>query len=154
MPTSQESIADIGSLKLFERCGRQQRSYIDRVSTVVEVRARSACCRQGEVGREFFVVLTGSLVVLRNGALVATLGAGDWFGELALDWRAHRSASVWTLQDSRLLVFSTREYRSLRRACQSVAETIDAVAHVRLLSLRRETTPAPKKRGAPVGVSR
>lgn len=50
--------------------------------------------RQGEVGTGFFVIATGGARVVRDGRTVATLGPGDFFGELSvLDGRP-RTAQV------------------------------------------------------------
>jgi cAMP-dependent protein kinase regulator len=42
----------------------------------------SAIVSQGEIGTDFFVILQGAVVVLRDGEPVAELGPGAFFGEL------------------------------------------------------------------------
>ena len=50
--------------------------------------------RQGEVGTGFFMVARGAVRVVRDGATIARLGPGDFFGELSvLDGRP-RTAQV------------------------------------------------------------
>jgi CRP-like cAMP-binding protein len=40
--------------------------------------------RQGEIGTGFFVIVSGGARVIRDGAVIARLGPGDFFGELSV----------------------------------------------------------------------
>jgi len=76
--------------------------------------------REGEQGRELFVVLEGEMEVQkrsRNGNEVrlALLGPGDWFGEMSVLDVQPRSASVRALAPSRLLVFRAQDLDALYR---------------------------------------
>ena len=50
--------------------------------------------RQGEIGTGFFVVISGRVRVVRDGTVVATLGDGEFFGELSVLDRQPRNAMV------------------------------------------------------------
>jgi CRP-like cAMP-binding protein len=50
--------------------------------------------RQGEIGTGFFVVVEGAVRVVRDGAVVARLGPGEFFGELSVLDRMPRNATV------------------------------------------------------------
>ena len=63
-------------------------------ATTVEFPAGHVIARQGEIGTGFFVVVSGGVRVVRDGAVVAQLGPGDFFGELSILDRMPRSASV------------------------------------------------------------
>ena len=60
----------------------------------VTVPAGQAVVTQGEVGDRFFVIESGEADVVGDGRVVATLGPGDGFGEIALLRRTRRTASV------------------------------------------------------------
>ncbi len=49
---------------------------------------------QGEVGDRFYVVLSGTVEVIRDGTLLAELEEGDFFGETALIFDCLRTADV------------------------------------------------------------
>jgi CRP/FNR family transcriptional regulator, cyclic AMP receptor protein len=63
-------------------------------ATPVDFPAGHVIARQGEIGTGFFVVVTGRVRVVRDGSVVATLGAGDFFGELSVLDRQPRNAMV------------------------------------------------------------
>jgi CRP-like cAMP-binding protein len=50
--------------------------------------------RQGEIGTGFFVIVEGGVRVVRDGAVVARLGPGEFFGELSVLDRMPRNATV------------------------------------------------------------
>ena len=54
--------------------------------------------RQGEPGATFYIIADGHAAVSRDGAHVARLGPGDFFGELALLNRRPRAATVTALE--------------------------------------------------------
>jgi CRP/FNR family transcriptional regulator, cyclic AMP receptor protein len=63
-------------------------------ATQVDFPAGHVIARQGEIGTGFFVVIEGRVRVVRDGVLVATLGPGDFFGELSVLDRQPRNAMV------------------------------------------------------------
>ncbi|GAA1940522.1 MFS transporter [Agromyces allii] len=60
----------------------------------VSVEAGTAVFEQGEVGDRYYVVEAGEAEVLGDGRVVATLGSGEGFGEIALLRSTRRTASV------------------------------------------------------------
>jgi MFS family permease len=68
----------------------------------VEVPARHVVFLQGDVGEHFFVIESGEADVIGDGHVVATLGPGVGFGEIALLRRIRRTATVRATSDLRL----------------------------------------------------
>jgi CRP/FNR family transcriptional regulator, cyclic AMP receptor protein len=103
--------------------------------------------KEGERGHEFLIVLDGTVTVARGGRVVATLGPGDWFGELALlDEGARRTATV--VAETRVDVgfLSRQDFDGLLRDLPAVASQIRATAATRRAELGHEPTerdPAP-----------
>lgn len=58
--------------------------------------------RQGDEADRFFILVDGGVEIERDGEVLATLGAGAFFGESALLVRGRRSATVTTVADSSL----------------------------------------------------
>ncbi|MFC7727499.1 MFS transporter [Nocardioides sp. GCM10028917] len=67
-----------------------------------EVPAGALVFEQGDVGDRYYVVESGQVDVVGDGRLLATLGAGEGFGEIALLRRSARTASVAARTDVRL----------------------------------------------------
>jgi CRP-like cAMP-binding protein len=64
------------------------------VATSVDFPTGHVIARQGDIGMGFFVVIAGMVRVVRDGEVVARLGAGEFFGELSVLDRMPRNASV------------------------------------------------------------
>jgi CRP/FNR family transcriptional regulator, cyclic AMP receptor protein len=62
----------------------------------VDFPAGHVIARQGEIGTGFYVIISGRVRVVRDGAVVATLGDGEFFGELSVLDRQPRNAMVAT----------------------------------------------------------
>ena len=69
--------------------------------------------REGRIGRELFLILTGSVAVTQQGRRVNTLGAGDFFGELAAMDPGPRNATVTALSDLDVLIIGPREFSAM-----------------------------------------
>jgi CRP-like cAMP-binding protein len=72
--------------------------------------------REGELGAEMFYILHGSSIVTARGQtgddeVLATLHAGDCFGEMSLIEVAPRSATVRATEDAVLLSLSAKDLR-------------------------------------------
>jgi hypothetical protein len=76
----------------------------------LEVPADQAVFSQGDVGDRYFVVEAGEVDVVGDGAVVATLGPGEGFGEIALLRRTRRTASVVARTDVRLLALRSDHF--------------------------------------------
>ena len=68
---------------------------------------------EGDRGREFFVIISGNVEVRRKGRKLATLGPGNFVGEMALLSREPRSATVTALTPLDVLVIIDRAFIAL-----------------------------------------
>jgi len=69
--------------------------------------------REGEPGRELFLVVEGQAVVSLRGDALATVGAGEFVGEMTLFERAPRSATVTALTPLHVLVAGAGSFGAL-----------------------------------------
>jgi CRP-like cAMP-binding protein len=88
--------------------------------------------RQGETGREFMIIERGTASVQRNGVEVGTMGAGDFFGELAMIAEAPRTATVIATEDLTVWMLSRHEFSSLLHRNPSIAMNVLVSAVKRL----------------------
>lgn len=104
-----EVIRHFQRIPLFESVSKKGIRSIVQAATETDVRAGKMLVREGQHGRELYVVLTGTAVVTQKGRKVAELVPGDFFGEMAFLCPASRSATVKAYSDMRLLVLGPRE---------------------------------------------
>jgi CRP-like cAMP-binding protein len=103
----------IRRVPLFARCNRKELAEIASHADEIDLPQGKTLIRQGERGREFFVLLDGEAEVERDGEHVQTLGAGDFFGEIALVSKVPRTATVTATTPVRALVITDRDFRAL-----------------------------------------
>lgn len=106
-------LATFRSMPIFRDCTDDELRHLDAVADEVAVPQGRALVRQGELGREFVVIIEGTAEVVRDGEVVATLGAGDHFGELALLVDHPRNATVTATTDLTLQVIDRRGFQNL-----------------------------------------
>jgi CRP-like cAMP-binding protein len=68
----------------------------------VDVAVGGVVFQQGDVGDHYFVIESGAADVIGDGRVVATLGPGLGFGEIALLRRVRRTATVRATTDLRM----------------------------------------------------
>jgi CRP-like cAMP-binding protein len=89
---------------------------------------------EGAAGYSFYVLCDGCAAVTHEGATVAQLGPGDFFGEAAIVGAGRRNASVTITEPSEVLVMFGTEFRRLQQLYPDVAAAIDSAAEQRLAS--------------------
>ncbi len=87
---------------------------------LIELAPGDTVFREGDSGREMFVVLDGEMEVLRRSkrdfeARVAILGPNDWFGEMSILDVMPRSATVRVVAPSKLLRITAHDLDALYR---------------------------------------
>ena len=81
--------------------------------------------REGEPGREMFVVQAGRVRISKRVGEVetalATLGQGEFFGEMSILNNRPRTATATVVEDARLLVIDPRTFDAMLRGNAEVA---------------------------------
>jgi CRP/FNR family transcriptional regulator, cyclic AMP receptor protein len=104
---------NIASIWLFSECSAKEIRSISQVADPVTVPAGRVLVKEGTVGRELYLIVSGSASVTRKGKTVATLGPGQHFGELSLLDRRPRNATVTSKTEMELLVIGQRQFNAL-----------------------------------------
>ena len=108
-----EKLELLKRVPLLSGLGRREIEEVGRLAEEVDVPAGQVLMREGDIGREFYVLVRGSVGIERAGARIRTMKDGDFFGEIALLDEGPRSATATTEADSKLLVLGHREFHSL-----------------------------------------
>jgi len=96
-------------IPLFHHASKRGLRSIVQASTEVEVPAGRPVVREGDTGRELYVLVKGSATVTRGGRKVGELGPGDFFGELAFLAHSTRTATVTADAPCTLMILGGRE---------------------------------------------
>jgi cAMP-dependent protein kinase regulator len=98
---------------LFEECSQQQLGQISTLADEIFQPAGATLITEGTKGREFFVLVDGTVDIRRKGRKLGSLDTGDFFGEIALLTETPRTATVVTATPVRLLVITGQSFRRL-----------------------------------------
>ncbi len=124
----QSHLDHLASVSLFSACSKKELQAVARASDEISLPAGKHLCEQGSIGREAFIILSGTAEARRNGRKVATYGPGDCFGELSLLDHGPRTATVTAETDLDVLVLGAREFAG-------VLDEVPPVAHKLLKAL-------------------
>jgi CRP-like cAMP-binding protein len=129
----------LSEVSVFRALSRKELETLGRSADAIEVPAGKTLVREGETGREFFVVLSGEVSVATGGSEVAVLKEGEWFGELAIIDPAPRDATVTTISPCELLVIDARSFGPL-------LEEVPTLGHKIMVGLARRLREADRAR--------
>jgi CRP-like cAMP-binding protein len=126
---------------LFRPFTRVQRIDLLRRFTSHDVAPGTPIIHEGDEGRGLFVVLAGEVEVEKAGAdgapiALATLRAGDVFGEMALVRGGATTASVRASQPATVLFLACEYVRRLVEGVPEIRNYLDALAEERELDTR------------------
>jgi CRP-like cAMP-binding protein len=110
----------IGRIPLFARCSKRELRQIAALADEIGLPEGTLLVREGRPGDEFFVLVDGTVDVYKQDKLVATLGSGDFFGEISLINNSPRTATVRSTTPVHALVVSRRDFSGLLATSQQV----------------------------------
>ncbi len=114
-------IEELRGLGLFAGFDQSALEHLEEKLVLLELDAGQLAFREGDSGRNMFIVLRGQVEVLchqgqANEACVATIGAGGWFGEVAMLGVTCRAVAARCCSPALLAILSASTLRSLYRA--------------------------------------
>jgi len=119
----------IAGVPLFAGLSKSELGQVASIADEIDLPADKVLIREGERGREFFVLLEGEAEVARKGKKLATRRAGEFFGEIALVSNLPRIATVKTRKPVRALVIRDVDFRALLQRTPAIAvKVLQAVA--------------------------
>lgn len=100
----------LGACRLFAGVEPDDLKAVEERAIEVEFPADRVIARQGEIGTGFFLVVEGSVRVVRDGEEVAILGPGEFFGELSVLDGLPRVAQVVAIERTRCLALASWDF--------------------------------------------
>lgn len=113
----------LGRTTRYGRCSRRERQAFAQASTRLDVPAGTVLTREGSVGRQFAIVLTGAAVATTGGQESALL-AGDHFGDVALLDAGPTPATVVAATPMTLAVVSPWDFPAVLDRCPTIARSV------------------------------
>ncbi|MDG2111703.1 MAG: cyclic nucleotide-binding domain-containing protein [Actinomycetota bacterium] len=123
---------------VFAGIKKKERESLERLATALSFEPGATIVEQGRHGQEFAVITSGVVAVEADGERVASLGPGDFFGEMALiglgggQHDTKRTASVRAETAVTAEVMSVQEFSSALHSLPEAAAAIGRVAAERV----------------------
>ncbi len=140
IPAAADSVntATLPRVPLFSQLGKSAFVSLSDKLAMRQVSAGEVVVAEGEPGKSMFIVVQGNVDVLRNQEdgsqkVVARMGEGSFFGEMALVADVPRLASVVALDNALLFELTRDKLRALAKEHPSVVHTVETFYRERLL---------------------
>ncbi|MFO7986371.1 MAG: cyclic nucleotide-binding domain-containing protein, partial [Desulfatiglandaceae bacterium] len=144
-----DKILRLKGINIFEGLAVSELGAVATVTEVVDYPAGETVIKQGEAGETMYLVIEGEVSVIKekgeageNDIELARIGAGDYFGEMALFEDAVRSATIRTAEKSRFLVLHKQEFTEIVREYPQIALRICKALSGRIRQLHEKVEQA------------
>jgi CRP-like cAMP-binding protein len=119
-----EKLELLSKVSLFSMCTKKELQLIGQLTDQIEAAAGETLTAEGTPGREFYVIAEGKARVTLGGKELATLGTGDFFGEMAILDQGPRSATVTAETPMRLYLVDNQPFWTMVGQAPSVARSV------------------------------
>jgi CRP-like cAMP-binding protein len=129
-----------GTLTLLSQCNLLRHLAAEDIEPLLErlqhraVKAGEVVFRQGDPGDALYIVADGAVEVLNDEKILAELGKGQAFGEMALLSGGTRTATIRAKTDSELLAIAKDDFDSLLAEDPFLDEQVRTLSQQRALS--------------------
>lgn len=116
---------------------------VSRSETIIPLRfsAGQEIIRQGEPGSRFYIVQAGKVEVVRKTGqgeqVLATLGPGKYFGEIALLHNSLRTATVRAVEDSSVLSIAGKDFSILVKHLPLLEQAVSETTRTALAAMEK-----------------
>ena len=114
----------ISKVPLFANCSKGELQEIAAIADEIDIGEGKELTTEGSPGREFFVIIEGTASVAQDGDEINNLGAGDFFGEVALVKDTPRTATVTATSPVRALVVTRQSFKRLIEHQPDIERTV------------------------------
>lgn len=133
--TTDESMAlvlELRTIPLFKALGAESLVLVAGIASHVTFESGAVVFDEGDDGDRLYVVSDGEVEIVREGERLATLRAGQCFGEMALIESAPRSAGARSVGRTRLMTIAREDFDDLVNVYPEIARAIAEVLAFRL----------------------
>lgn len=124
--------AFLAKVPLFANCTPSEIEAIASVAQAHAFETGQIIVTQGTPGQAFYMILSGRVEIVREGASLGFFGPGDFFGEMSLLDQAPRSATIHAVEPTSCLMLSSWDFKAIRAQHPSIAEKLLEVLSRRL----------------------
>ena len=117
-------LALLAPMPMFTHCSERELREIAGHTTPRRFAKGSALFRQGDLGTELYLLISGQVDIVQDGKHIVTLKPGSNFGEMAMLDEPTRSAGAIAAEDCELLVISRDSFFSMLRSNPMLAVKI------------------------------
>ena len=110
----------IRQVPLFSKLSKKGLEDVAHIADELDLPAGKLMAKEGDRGREFFVLLEGEADVTKGDQHINTMRDGDFFGEIALVTKMPRTANVTAKTPVRVLVITERDFSALLKRSPEV----------------------------------
>lgn len=113
MAGSDPKLDMLHSIPIFAKCGQSGLERVAQLVDEIDLPDGHVLTRQGQTGREMFMMVSGQARAERDGRQIADFGPGAVFGEMSLLSEGPRNATITAVGPVRVFVVGHREFHSL-----------------------------------------
>lgn len=138
-----DKILHLRRIHIFERLSITELAAVASVTDEAVFQPGEIVIKEGEPGETMYLIIEGEVSVNKSREQgheieLDRIGAGDYFGEMALFEDIPRSATIRTQKESRVLVLHKREFAEIVREYPQIALQICRVLGARLRTLHEK----------------
>jgi len=141
----------------FRSLGRDSIDFITEKLKFKQFKSNSPICKIGDPGDKMYIVLSGKVAVTAaNGEVLAHIGSGNYFGEMALLTGEPRSATVLASEDTETFVLEKEDFDVILEKYPSISIAMSKIMSQRLRETNAvvsEKTKQMKSSSQPAGPS-
>jgi CRP/FNR family cyclic AMP-dependent transcriptional regulator len=132
-PVTEDDVVRLRQATVFSALGEDQVQRFAAAATTTEHPAGESLTEQGTLGHRFYLMLDGAAEVERDGHRLATIGPGDFVGELGLLGGGPSTATVRCTEPTRCLTLRREAFWEVLEEEPAIALRILEVLSRRLV---------------------